>query len=126
MKTVMEPCTPRRGILQGTFNPEVFTAALGPVMQFYRSGSGAIDSIYTDAETFFREATYPTEGMRQTLSSVFRRIAGDLHLPPGGGEGDGPARFTAGRAVLRRGIAARIPRQRAERYDLRSRPGPSP
>jgi hypothetical protein len=46
--------------------------------------------------------------------------------PPGGGEGDGPARFTAGRAVLRRGIAARIPRQRAERYDLRSRPGPSP
>lgn len=46
--------------------------------------------------------------------------------PPGGGEGDGPARFPAGRAVLRRGIAARIPRQRAERYDLRSRPGPSP
>ena len=46
--------------------------------------------------------------------------------PPGGGEGDGPARFTAGRAVLRRGIAARIPCQRAERYDLRSRPGPSP
>ena len=43
---------PRRGILQGTFNPEVFTAALGPVMQFYRSGSGAIDSIYTDAEAF--------------------------------------------------------------------------
>ena len=52
MKTVMEACTPRRGILQGTFNPEVFTAALGPVMQFYRSGSGAIDSIYTDAEAF--------------------------------------------------------------------------
>ena len=38
--------------MQGTFNPEVFTAALGPVMQFYRSGSGAIDSIYTDAEAF--------------------------------------------------------------------------
>ena len=72
---------PRRGILQGTFNPEVFTAALGPVMQFYRSGSGAIDSIYTDAEAFFREATYPTEGMRQTLSSVFRRIAGDQTAP---------------------------------------------
>lgn len=85
MKTVMEACTPRGSILQGTFNPEVFTAALGPVMQFYRSGSGAIDSIYTDAEAFFREATYPTEGMRQTLSSVFRRIAGALHLPPGDG-----------------------------------------
>lgn len=81
MKTVMEACTPRGSILQGTFNPEVFTAALGPVMQFYRSGSGAIDSIYTDAEAFFREATYPTEGMRQTLSSVFRRIAGDQTAP---------------------------------------------
>ena len=57
---------PRRGILQGTFNPEVFTAALGPVMQFYRSGSGAIDSIYTDAEAF--SGNYIGQGHKKILA----------------------------------------------------------
>ena len=67
--------------MQGTFNPEVFTAALGPVIQHYRSGDSAIDAVYTDARTFFTEATYPTEGLKQTVSSVFRRIAGDMNVP---------------------------------------------
>lgn len=81
MKTIFDTCQPRKSILQGTFNPEVFTAALSPVIQFYRSGEGSIDSIYTDAEKFFTEATYPTEGLRQTVSNVFRRIAGDQTAP---------------------------------------------
>ena len=81
MKTILETCQPRKSILQGTFNPEVFTAALSPVIQFYRNGEAVIDSVYTDAETFFTEATYPTEGLRQTVSSVFRRIAGDQTAP---------------------------------------------
>ena len=81
MRTVLETCQPRKSILQGTFNPEVFTAALGPVIQYYRNGEGVIDSVYTHAETFFKEATYPTEGLRQTVSSVFRRIAGDQTAP---------------------------------------------
>ena len=81
MRTVLETCKPRQSILQGTFNPEVFTAALGPVIQYYRGGSSAIDAVYTDAKAFFTDATYPTEGLKQTVSSVFRRIAGDQTVP---------------------------------------------
>lgn len=77
MQSVLETCTPRPEILAGTFNPEVFTASLSPVIEYYRHGSSGIDSIYTNAELFFKEATYPTQGMRQALSDVFRRIAGD-------------------------------------------------
>lgn len=81
MKSVLETCIPRQSILQGAFNPEVFTAALSPVIDFYRSGSSSIDAIYTDARAFFCAATYPTDGLRQTVSSVFRRIAGDQTAP---------------------------------------------
>lgn len=81
MRNVFETCRPRQSILQGTFNPEVFTASLGPVIQYYREGSSAIDAVYTDARAFFSEATYPTEGLKQTISSVFKRIAGDQTVP---------------------------------------------
>lgn len=81
MKTVLETCTPRQSILTGAFNPEVFTAALGPVIQYYRSGEKNIDAVYADANLFFREATFPTEGLKQTVSNVFRRIAGDQSVP---------------------------------------------
>lgn len=81
MRTVLETCKPRQSILQGTFNPEVFTASLGPVIQYYRGQSSAIDAVYTDAKAFFTEATYATEGLKQTVSSVFRRIAGDQTVP---------------------------------------------
>ena len=74
MKPVLETCIPRESILKGTFNPEVFTASLGPVMQYYKTGVSAIDTIYTDAKSFFKDATYPTEGLKNTVSSVFRRI----------------------------------------------------
>ena len=45
MKTVLETCIPRQSILQGTFNPEIFTAALGPVIQHYKGQTGTIDAI---------------------------------------------------------------------------------
>lgn len=82
MTTIFSACQPRASILQGTFNPEIFTAALGPVIAFYQQHQAtAIDSIYTDAEAFFREATYPTDGLTHTLRSVFSRIAGDASAP---------------------------------------------
>ncbi len=81
MKSILEACQPRPEILEGRFNPEVFTASLGPVAQYYRTGKSPLDSIYTDAEMFFRDATYPTQGMRTVVSDVFRRIAGDPSAP---------------------------------------------
>ena len=81
MKSVIETCKPKESIIQGTFNPEVFTAALGPVIDFYHGTSASIDSIYTDADVFFREATFPTDGLRTTVSNIFRRIAGDMTAP---------------------------------------------
>lgn len=81
MQPVLDTCKPRPEILAGTFNPEVFTASLGSVIEYYRSGQGVIDSIYTNAELFFREATYPTQGLRLTLAEVFGRIAGDFTVP---------------------------------------------
>lgn len=81
MKSVLDTCKPRPEILAGTFNQEVFTASLSPIIDYYRGGKGVIDSIYTNAELFFREATYPTQGLRLTLAEVFGRIAGDLTVP---------------------------------------------
>jgi hypothetical protein len=81
VKPVLDTCKPRPEILAGTFNPEVFTASLGPIIEYYRNGRGVIDSIYTNAELFFREATYPTQGLRLTLAEVFGRIAGDMTVP---------------------------------------------
>lgn len=81
MKNVLEACVPRDSIVQGTFNPEVFTAAIRPVVEYYKSGTSSIDELYTDAVRFFRDATYPTEGLKQTVSSVFRRISGDNTAP---------------------------------------------
>ncbi|KKM12713.1 ATPase AAA [Clostridiales bacterium PH28_bin88] len=81
MKSVRDTCQPRPEILAGTFNPEVFTASLSPIIEYYHTGRGVIDSIYTNAELFFREATYPTQGLRLTLSEVFGRVAGDMTVP---------------------------------------------
>lgn len=81
MKSVLETCRPRPELLAGTFNPETFTAALGPVIDHYRRGRQELDSIYTSAEQFLREATYPTRGLQTTLQEVFSRIAGDMTVP---------------------------------------------
>lgn len=81
MKSVLETCKPRKSIIQGTFNPEVFTAALGPVIEYYRGNAANIDSVYTDAEVFFKEATYPTDGLKNTVNNIFKRISGDMTVP---------------------------------------------
>jgi len=47
----------------------------------YRGGHSSVDTIYTNAELFFKEATYPTQGLKSALSEVFGRIAGDMTVP---------------------------------------------
>lgn len=81
MNSVLDACIPRPEILAGTFNPEVFTASLSPIIDYYQGRNTIIDSIYTDAELFFQEATYPTQGLCTTLAEVFGRIAGDMTVP---------------------------------------------
>lgn len=81
MKSILETCSPRKSIIQGTFNPEIFTANLAPVIQFYKGENSAIDAIYTDADAFFKEATFPTHGLVQTVNNVFKRLAGDASVP---------------------------------------------
>lgn len=81
MKNVLQACDPRPSIVQGTFNAEIFTAALGPVIEYYRCGNSQLDSIYTDAETFFRAATYVTDGLKTTVNNIFQRIDGDMSAP---------------------------------------------
>lgn len=81
MRSVLQTCEPREEILRGTFNPEVFTASLGPILEYYRSGKKGIDEVYVDAKTFFNEATFPTQGLKTTLGEVFARIAGDVSVP---------------------------------------------
>jgi hypothetical protein len=74
---ILDSCQPRPEILAGTFNPEVFTASLSPIIDYYHQGRSDKDNIYTDAKLFFNEATYPTQGLKNTLAEVFGRIAGD-------------------------------------------------
>ena len=81
MKSILESCKPRADIISGTFNPEIFTAGLSHVVDHYRGKSSLIHSIYTNAEQFFKEATYPTEGLKLVLADVFGRIGGDSSLP---------------------------------------------
>ena len=81
MGSVLDYCNPRPEIIAGSFNPEVFTASLSPIIEFYQGKKSSLDSIYTDAEQFFKEATYPTQGLCTTLSEVFGRISGDATVP---------------------------------------------
>ena len=77
MRSILDTCQPRRDILEGTFNPEIFTASLSQVMDAYRGRAPSMHSLYTDAEQFFTKGTYPTEGLRLTLADVFGRLAGE-------------------------------------------------
>lgn len=81
MSSILDTCRPRPEIISGSFNPEVFTASLSPIIRYYRQGRSGVNNIYTDARLFFNEATYPTQGLRQTLGEVFTRIAGDGSAP---------------------------------------------
>ncbi len=81
MHSILEKCVPRPEIVAGSFNPDAFTLSLSPVIDFYRKGKSGIDNLYTDAQVFFRELTYPTQGLRLTLTEVFGRVAGDMGVP---------------------------------------------
>ncbi len=81
MSSILNFCKPRPEILAGTFNPEVFTASLSPIIEYYRGNQSIMDNIYTDATLFFKEATYPTQGLCSVLSEVFGRLAGDMTVP---------------------------------------------
>jgi len=81
MKSILNSCEPRSDIIAGTFNPEIFTASLSEVFRFYSGQGTGINAIYTDAEQFFREGTYTTDGMRMVISEVFNRLSGDNTAP---------------------------------------------
>jgi predicted AAA+ superfamily ATPase len=81
MQSILETCQPLSDIITGSFNPEIFTASLSQVMDCYRGRATPTHALYTDAEQFFRDATYPTEGLRMALTEVFGRLAGDNTVP---------------------------------------------
>ncbi len=81
MSSIIESCQPREGILQGTFNPEIFTASLSEVIAHYRGRGGRIDNLYTDGEQFFRDGTAPTDGIRFVVRSAMLRLSGDNLAP---------------------------------------------
>lgn len=80
MVTVLQSCTPRPELATGSFNPEIFTASLRQVIGHYRSEI-TVSSVYCDADTFFREATSITYGMKQVMEHVARRLKGDNLVP---------------------------------------------
>ncbi|MEM4723710.1 MAG: DUF499 domain-containing protein, partial [Candidatus Hadarchaeum sp.] len=77
MKSILETCIVRPDILTGSFNPEIFTASLSHVMDFYRGRPVDTHSPYIDAAAFFRDATFPTQGLRMVLRDVLGRLSGD-------------------------------------------------
>ena len=81
MRSILETCQPRHDLLTGAFNPEIFTAVLSQVLEYYRGNTNITQNIYTDAEAFFTAATYSTQGMKSVLNDVFGRLAGDNSLP---------------------------------------------
>ena len=81
MASIYPFCQPRADLITGSFNPEIFTASLSSVLEFYKGGTTAANAVYTDASVFFGEATYPTHGMRQVIGDVYRRLSGDLTTP---------------------------------------------
>ncbi len=81
MQNIMNTCEPRQDILAGTFNPEIFTASLNEVIKFYQTHQQGVHPIYTDAEQFFTEGTYATDGFKMVLNEVFARLAGDGTAP---------------------------------------------
>jgi Protein of unknown function (DUF499) len=81
MLPIQHTCQPRQDISQGSFNPEIFTASLSQVVDHYRGKPAVTHALYTDAEQFFRDATYATEGLRMVLTDVFSRLAGEHSAP---------------------------------------------
>ncbi len=75
MQSILHACTPRSDIIQGTFNPEIFTASLSNVLRAYHDPQ-VIRTVYTDPEIFFQQATYPTQGLTTVLNAALGRLSG--------------------------------------------------
>ena len=73
---VLKSCQPRKDLLSGSINLEIFTASLNQVANFYK-GQKSGHPIYTDADTFFSEGTHFTEEMKLVLRDVVSRLGGD-------------------------------------------------
>lgn len=73
---VLQYCTPRKDLLEDSINLGIFTASLDEVHRHYADGS-LHNSVYTDAEVFFQQATYVTPSMKRVFSDVFARLSGD-------------------------------------------------
>ncbi|HCG7747321.1 TPA: ATP-binding protein [Vibrio parahaemolyticus] len=78
--SIIQHCQPRKDIIAGTFNPEIFTANLRQILNDYAKGTVS-SPIYSDPEVFFREATFPTAGMLEVVKTVFGRLSGDNSFP---------------------------------------------
>ncbi|MFU1632989.1 DUF499 domain-containing protein [Aeromonas veronii] len=78
--SILQSCRPRKDIIAGTFNPEIFTANLRQILNDYAKNTQS-SPIYSDPEVFFREATFPTAGMLEVVKTVFGRLSGDNSFP---------------------------------------------
>ena len=77
MLPMQQTCQPRQDLLQGSFNPEIFTASVSQVVDHSGGTPAVTHALYTDAEPFLRDATSATEGLRMVLTDVFSRLAGE-------------------------------------------------
>ncbi len=46
MQSIRDTCQPRADLLQGSFNPEIFTASLSQVVDAYRGRASATYSLW--------------------------------------------------------------------------------
>jgi hypothetical protein len=81
VKSILDSCIPRDDILKGTFNPEIFTASLGAVIKVYLGAGSGLHSVYSNAENFFQDATYPSQGLKTVVQEVFLRLSGNNTVP---------------------------------------------
>jgi len=71
VRGIIESCQPRQGIIEGTFNPEIFTASLSQLDSHYRGRGGQIDNLYIDAAPNF-PVRAPTRPRRDHVSDHIR------------------------------------------------------
>lgn len=69
IKQVTEVCVPRSDIITGRQSDAIYAADLALVRD------GKAPPVYQDPSEFFRN-TYPTDGLKTTISEVFSRLAG--------------------------------------------------
>ena len=46
MRSILETCQPRNDLRTGAFNPEIFTAVLSQVLEYYRGNTNITQNIF--------------------------------------------------------------------------------